>query len=255
MGALISADGTASRDPDGAVLDYLWSWGDEVLVRAADLPAGAIRGTEWKQSAISDAAGGSMLLNPDKGAAKRAAALASPASYVEFTVNVAAGVPYRLWLRSRATSNSYNNDSLYVQFSGAVTATGTAVARIGTTSALAIILEDRHDAGVSGWGWSDAGYGTDAPPVYFAQSGPQKIRMQQREDGIGWDQLILSSALFPSRPGATKNDTKIVDEDLGTSTGVSAAHRYALPGTYPIVLTVTDAAGASAVSATTVVVR
>ena len=95
----------------------------------------------------------------------------------------------------------------------------------------------------------------DAPAVYFAQSGPQTIRLQQREDGIGWDQLILSSALFPSRPGATKNDTRIVDEDLGTSTGVSAAHRYALPGTYPIVLTVTDAAGASTVSTTTLVVR
>jgi hypothetical protein len=255
VGALISVDGTASRDPDGAVVDYLWSWGDEVLVRAADLPASAIRGTEWRKSAVSDAAGGAMLLNPDKGAAKRASALASPGSYVEFTVNVAAGVPYRLWLRSRATSNSYNNDSLYVQFSGAVTGTGTPVARIGTTSALAIILEDRRDAGVSGWGWSDAGYDAVAPAVYFAQTGPQKIRLQQREDGIGWDQLILSSAAYPSLPGATKNDTTVVDESLGTSTGVSAAHRYALPGTYPIVLTVTDAAGASAVSATTVVVR
>jgi hypothetical protein len=196
-----------------------------------------------------------MLLNPDKGAAKRASALASPGSYVEFTVNVAAGVPYRLWLRSRASGNSYDNDSLYVQFNGAVDAAGAPVARIGTTGALAIILEDRRDAGVAGWGWSDAGYGVDAPPVYFAQSGPQTIRLQQREDGIGWDQLILSSAAYPSLPGAKKNDATIVDENLGTSTGVSAAHRYAVAGTYPIVLTVTDAAGASAVNATTVVVK
>jgi hypothetical protein len=255
VGALLSVDGTASRDPDGAVLDYLWSWGDEILVRAANLPAAAIHGTEWKKSAISDAAGGAMLLNPDKGAAKRTSALAAPASYVEFAVNVAAGVPYRLWLRSRATNNSYNNDSVYVQFSGAVDAGGAPVARIGTTSGLSVILEDRRDAGVSGWGWSDAGYGTNAPPVYFAQSGPQKIRIQQREDGIGWDQLILSSVAYKSLPGATKNDTTIVDESLGTSTGVGATHRYALPGTYPIVLIVTDAAGASASNATTVVVR
>jgi hypothetical protein len=255
VGALISVDGTGSRDPDGAVLDYLWSWGDEVLVRAADLPASAIHGTEWKKSATSDAAGGAMLLNPDKGAAKRVSALASPGSYLEFTVNVAAGVPYRLWLRSRASGNSYDNDSLYVQFNGAVDAAGAPVARIGTTAALAIILEDRRDAGVAGWGWSDAGYGADAPPVYFAQTGPQTIRMQQREDGIGWDQLILSSAAYPSLPGAKKNDTTIVNENLGTSTGVSAAHRYAVPGTYPIVLTVTDAAGASAVNSTTVVVK
>jgi hypothetical protein len=255
VGALISVDGTGSRDPDGSVLDYLWSWGDEILVRAADLPASAIHGTQWQKVAISDAAGGAMLLNPDKGAAKRETAYLTPSSYVEFTVNVAAGVPYRLWLRSRATNNSYNNDSLYVQFSGAVDAGGAPVARIGTGSGLALILEDGRGAGVSGWGWSDAGYGTTAPPVYFAQSGPQKVWIQQREDGIGWDQLILSSAAFPSLPGATKNDSTIVDENLGTSTGVSAAHRYARPGTYPIVLTVTDSAGASAVNATTVVVR
>jgi hypothetical protein len=255
VGALISVDGTGSRDPDGSVLDYLWSWGDEILVRAADLPASAIHGTQWQKTAISDAAGGVMLLNPDKGAAKRETAYLTPSSYVEFTVNVAAGVPYRLWLRSRATNNSYNNDSLYVQFSGAVDAAGAPVARIGTGSGLAMILEDRRDAGVSGWGWSDAAYGTTTPPVYFAQSGPQKVRIQQREDGIGWDQLILSSAAFPSLPGATKNDHTIVDENLGTSTGVGAAHRYARPGTYPILLTVTDRAGASAADATTVVVR
>ena len=206
-------------------------------MRAADLPASAIHGTEWKKSAISDGAGGAMLLNPDKGAAKRETAYLTPSSYVEFTVNVAAGVPYRLWLRSRATNNSYNNDSLYVQFSGAVDATGAPLARIGTGSGLAMILEERRDAGVSGWGWSDSAYGTTAPPVYFAQAGPQKVRIQAREDGIGWDQLILSSAAFPSLPGAMKNDNTIVDEDLGTSTGVSPAHRYALPGTYPIVLT------------------
>ena len=196
-----------------------------------------------------------MLLNPDRGAAKRAAALASPASYVELTVDVAAGVPYRLWLRSRATNNAYANDSIYLQFSGAVDAAGTPLARIGTTSALSLILEDRRDAGVAGWGWSDAGYEEAAPLIYFSQAGPQTIRIQQREDGVGWDQLILSTATFTSMPGTLKNDVTIVDETLGTSTGVSAAHRYLRAGIYPIVLTVTDAAGATASSATTATVR
>jgi hypothetical protein len=106
------------------VLDYLWSWGDEVLVPRSRSAGRCDPRNEWKKSATSDAAGGAMLLNPDKGAAKRASALASPGSYVEFTVNVAAGVPYRLWLRSRASGNSYDNDSLYVQFIGAVDAAG-----------------------------------------------------------------------------------------------------------------------------------
>ena len=42
-------------------------WGDEVLVRAADLPATALRGSEWVRTARADAAGGAMMLNPDKG--------------------------------------------------------------------------------------------------------------------------------------------------------------------------------------------
>ena len=254
-GSLVSADGTGSRDPDGSVLDYVWSWGDEVLVRAADLAASAIHGTEWVRTDTADAAGGVMLLNPDRGAAKRTAALVAPASYVEFTVDVAAGVPYRLWLRSRATSNSYSNDSLYLQFSGAVDGAGAPLARIGTTAALPVILEEGRDAGVSGWGWSDAGYDAVAPPVYFAQTGRQTIRIQQREDGVGWDQLVLSSAVYPSAPGRARDDTTIVDESFGRSTGVSAAHRYALPGTYPLVLSVTDGGGATASAATTVTVR
>jgi hypothetical protein len=255
VGALMSADGTGSADPDGTVLDYVWHWGDEVLVRAADLPAAAIHGTEWVRASQADAAGGAMILNPDKGAAKRAAALASPGSYVELTVNAAAGVPYYLWLRMRPSNNSYSNDSLYLQFNGALDGQGAPLARIGTTSGLSMILEEGEDAGVSGWGWNDSAWGGTATPIYFAQSGLQTIRIQQREDGVGWDQLILSSAAKTARPGLLKNDTTIVDEMFGTSTGVSATHRYMRAGTYPVLLIVTDAAGASATSTASATVR
>ena len=255
VGALMSADGSGSLDPDGVTLDYLWMWGDEVLVRAADLPGTAIRGSEWTRSSQADAAGGVMLLNPDKGAAKRASALSSPGSYVEFTVNAAAGVAYYLWMRLRPSNNSYSNDSLYVQFSSAVNAAGAAQARIGTSDALAIVLEEGDGAGVSGWGWNDASWGGAAAPIYFASSGLQTVRIQQREDGVGWDQLILSSAARTSRPGAAKNDTTIIDPAFGTSTGVSAAHRYMRAGTYPLLLIVTDAADATATSTATATVK
>ena len=254
VGALVSSDGTGSADPDGAVLDYRWLWGDEVLVRAADLPSAAIRGTEWVRADWADAAGGEMLLNPDKGAAKRSV-LAAPASYVEFTVNAAAGVPYYLWLRLRATGNSYSNDSLSLQFSGAMDAAGNPIGRIGTTSALPIILEQGRDAGVAGWGWTDSAYDGVAVPIYFARGGTQTVRIQQREDGVGWDQLVLSSAAFRSAPGAAKNDTKILDGDFGASGGVSAAHRYARAGVYPLRLVVTDAAGATGTDTATVTVK
>ena len=254
-GALVAVDGTASRDPDGSTLDYVWHWGDEVLVRAGDLATAALRGTEWTRSAQADAAGGVMVLNPDRGAAKREAALASPGSYVEFTVNVAAGVPYYLWMRLRATGNSYNNDSLYVQFSSAVDAAGAPLARIGSSGALSVVLEEGKGAGVSGWGWNDAAYGTTAAPIYFAQGGLQTIRIQQREDGVAWDQFVLSSAAKVAVPGLRKNDTTIIPEEFGTATGATAAHRYVRAGTYPLLLVVTDGAGASDSDAAVVTVR
>ena len=254
VGATVSPDGTQSSDPDGSVLDYRWHWGDEVLVRAADLPASALRGSEWVRTDQSDAAGGEMILNPDKGGAKRSV-VAAPASYVEFTVNAAAGVPYYLWMRLRASGNDYTNDSLTLQFSGAVDAQGAPLARIGTTNGLAIILEQAREAGVAGWGWTDSVYDGVAAPVYFAQSGTQTIRIQQREDGVGWDQLVLSSAAHKGMPGAAKNDATLIDEDFGTSIGLPAVHRYARAGVYPLVLVVTDADGAVAKGSTTVTVK
>jgi hypothetical protein len=207
------------------------------------------------RSSVADAAGGAVLANPDRGAAKRAAPLAAPASYVEFTVNVAAGVPYRLWMRLRAPGNGASNDSLYVQFSGATTAQGSPVARIGTTAGLPMILEQGYGQGIAGWGWTDSAWDATAAPVYFAQGGLQTIRLQAREDGVEWDQLVLSSAAYTTAPGAAKNDRTLVNPDLGTSTGVTAAHRYSSGGTYPVLLVVTDSAGAAATDSATATIR
>jgi hypothetical protein len=121
-------------------------------------------------------------------------------------------VPYHLWIRGRAQNNSYNNDSVYVQFSGSVTDAGAAVNRIGTPTALTVILEDCTNCGVHGWGWQDNGYGTGVlgPQLYFTD-GPQTIRIQGREDGMSIDQIVLSSDTYlNTSPGATKDDTKIL---------------------------------------------
>ena len=66
---------------------------------------------------------------------------------------------------------------------------------------------------MSGWGWQDNGYGTGVlgPLVYFAATGPQTIRIQQREDGISLDQIVLSPALYlTAAPGVTKQDTLVL---------------------------------------------
>src|SRR4029079_8242740 len=132
-----------------------------------------------------------------------------------------------------------------------VNASRVAVNRIGTANAAAIILEEGNGAGVSGWGWNDDGYGTLGAPVYFAASGLQTIRVQQREDGIMWDQVVLSpSTYLPRRPGLTRVDTTTVPDSDGTA--MISSHTYAVAGVYPLVLTVVDNAGAAAATATTV---
>ena len=139
----------------------------------------------------------------------------------------------------------YSNDSVYVQFSGAVTTSGSATTRIGTTGALAVILEDGNGAGVQGWGWADAGYGTLAPPIYFNADGVQTIRIQQREDGPRIDQVVISAGDFASSaPGAKTADSTVVPVFGPDALGVTTAHAYRAAGAYPV--TVTVKAGSSA---------
>ena len=163
----------------------------------------------------ASAAGGARLQNPNLGAAKLTTPLASPTRYFEMPFNAEAGVGYRLWIRGTGTSNHYANDSAYVQFDRSVDQAGVPVYRIGTTSATTYTLEDCSGCGLSGWGWQDNGYGTGVlgPLLYFATSGPQRIRVQVREDGLGIDQIVLSPQKYLQlAPGAPKNDTVILPE-------------------------------------------
>jgi phosphatidylserine/phosphatidylglycerophosphate/cardiolipin synthase-like enzyme len=182
----------------------------EIVLYAAD--ATAMAGT-WRLQADTTAAGGGRLWQPNAGAAKVSGAAASPVHYVEFTFTAAAGRAYRLWMRGKAENNHYNNDSVFVQFSDSVNASGAAVARIGTTGAMEYNLESCSGCGLSGWGWEDNGWGTGVlgPLIYFATSGTHRIRLQMREDGLSIDQIILSPSRFlTTPPGAAKNDTVIV---------------------------------------------
>jgi hypothetical protein len=161
---------------------------------------------------VSSAASAIALENTDLGEAKRTTALASPVNYVDLRFNAQAGMPYWMWVRMRAKDNGYANDSVFVQFSGSVTSTGSSTHRIGTTSARAVVLEDCDGAGRSGWGWNDSGWCGMGAPVYFGTSGPQTLRIQQREDGVMFDQVVLSADEFARQsPGELKNDTTVLE--------------------------------------------
>jgi phosphatidylserine/phosphatidylglycerophosphate/cardiolipin synthase-like enzyme len=184
--------------------------GDVVLYAAEALPGSMVG--RWQRETDLTAAGGVRLRNPNANAAKRTAALAAPIDYFEMTFTAPANVPYHLWVRGKADSNNYANDSVFVQFSDVTTN------RIGTTAAAEMNLEDCSGCGVAGWGWQDNGYGTNVigSNVVFTTSGVHTIRIQVREDGLSIDQIVLSPSKFLAHPpGAAKNDANVYPRTTG----------------------------------------
>ena len=181
----------------------------EIVLYAADVATSAIRG-DWQIVSDATAAGGLAIWNPNRGAPK-GSALAQPSSYVDVGFNAHAGVDYQVWIRMRADGDSYTNDSVTVQFSGALDGSGAHYARIGTATGATVSLQDTNGAPMSGWGWNDAGWATMAPPIRFERTGAQKLRIQQREDGIRIDQIVISPVRYLGfSPGSLLNDQTIV---------------------------------------------
>jgi hypothetical protein len=182
----------------------------EIVMHTGTLPSSALHGN-WSIAADASAASGLALVNPDRGKAKITSAAAAPVSYVDVPFTAAAGVAYHVWIRMRAAGDSYANDSIYVQLTGAVDAAGRPVARVGTTDAHPVVLQDSDGAPISGWGWNDNGWAGPGTPYVFAQSGPQTLRLQQREDGVLIDQIVISPAAYlTAAPGAVIDDATIV---------------------------------------------
>jgi hypothetical protein len=235
-GADIGADLDAIQAAmSGSTLPPPPTQGNEIILYAFEAP---VRTGFWQLVSDPAAAGGARLWNPDAGVAKLANPLAHPSSYFEMTFSAQAGVPYRLWIRSKADNNSPYNDSVFVQFSGTVTSAGAPNYRIGTTDGTVINLEDCSGCGLSGWGWQDNGWGVGVMGqlIYFQSTGTQTIRIQPREDGLSIDQIVLSPLTYLiSAPGALRNDTTILPK---TSTPPP-------PGPAPTVNSVTPNSGAT----------
>ena len=167
----------------------------------------------WGAVSDNTAAAGSRIHNPDAGAPKVTTPPSSPLHYFEMTFPAEAGRPYRLWIRAKAQSDFWGNDSVWVQFSDSVNSSGSPIFRIGTTSGTEINLEDCSGCGLSGWGWQDNGWGVGVlgPQVFFQSTGTHTIRVQSREDGISIDQIVLSPLTYlHNAPGALKNDNTIL---------------------------------------------
>jgi hypothetical protein len=157
---------------------------------------------------------GRAVRHADAGAPKLQTALASPRDYIEMGFIADPTQEYKLWLRLKAENNFWANDSVFAQFTGAKDASGNPIYEIGTTSALAVNLEECSGCGVSGWGWEDDGWGArnvNGVTLRFPDGGPQTIRIQTREDGVSIDAVVLSAEKYrTTRPGTAKDDTTIL---------------------------------------------
>ncbi len=179
---------------------------EEIVLHA--LSASTV-GNEWRLVDDDSAAGGVRLQERNDGTDKRLKAVADPTDFAEFTFSAEAGTAYRLWIRG--TGRDYASDSVFVQFSGSVDASGDPVYRIGSTDATMYSVVGCDTCSRSGWGWEDNGWNGLGALIYFAESGVQTLRLQRRQDGIAIDQVVLSPArYFSSRPGAPRNDRTIL---------------------------------------------
>jgi endonuclease/exonuclease/phosphatase family metal-dependent hydrolase len=221
----------------------------EIVIPVAS--AATVRGN-WTIVGDVTAAGGARLWNPNAGAGKRSSPSASPADYFEVSFNAQAGRAYRLWIRGKAEADYWGNDSVFVQFSGSLNASGSAAYRIGTTSATTVSIEQGDGFGLSNWGWSDNGYDSAGPLVYFATTGPQTLRVQRREDGISLDQIVLSASTFlTTSPGAATRDTTIL---AGGPVSTTTATEPITTATAPVTTTFTTETAETA-TATAVTLR
>jgi hypothetical protein len=159
----------------------------------------------------STAAGGVKVSSADQGRAwpdHPPAPGAAP--YAVYRFNVPEAGDYRLWLRMRGQGDSKWNESVWVQFSDA-TRSGAPVYRIGSGSALLVNLENCSGCGIQSWGWQDNSWWLNQSSLVHLPAGWQEIQIMLREDGVEFDQIVLSPERYlTNAPGPVKNDSTMV---------------------------------------------
>jgi len=181
----------------------------DVVIYASDVTAAGLHGS-WQFIPDSLSPNGVKLSTPNGGQLYDPP-LPSPMHYVDISFNAYAGTPYKIWLRMRARQNRKGDDSLWVQASDGLSL-GSPIYRINTTSGLAVNLANSNSENGYNWGWQNTAYWLTQPTVLtFASTGLHTIRIQVREDGVEFDQVVLSpSTYMNAAPGASGNDTTIV---------------------------------------------
>jgi len=186
-------------------------WFTDVVYYGGDIASFGRTSGAW-QIVRGDATSpeGVTLLTPDNGQAVIDAPLGDPSDYLEVDFTTSTAAAYHVWLRLLATNNSKFNDSVWVQFSDA-TINGAPAYPIGSNSGLLVNLENCSGCGTSGWGFQDHAWWLNQSPVVTLPAGRHTLRIQVREDGVMFDEVVLSPSRFmTTAPGPVKDSTSWV---------------------------------------------
>jgi hypothetical protein len=227
-----------ARNSAGSTAGPVWSFSTmpavvthtEIVIYASDIPATALHGS-WATVSDATSPNGVKLATPDAGWASTNNPLASPADYVDVTFTADANRTYAVWWRLKASGNSKYNDSMWVQFSD-VFAGGFPIYPLNSTSGLNVNLAtDAGATSLNNWGWQNGAYWLTQPvTVTFPTTGPHTMRIQVREDGVQFDQIVLSSSRYlTTAPGPVTNDSTIAE-----TVRAHLASRAALQGCFLI---------------------
>jgi hypothetical protein len=183
--------------------------GTEVVLYASDVTS--LAGLSLVDD--STAAGGTKISSTDSG---RQWLNSPPPLFEAPNARFDAYVPetgnYRVWLRLKGQANSKWNESVWVQFRGAMR-NGAPVYQWGSSSGLLVNLEDCSNCGIQEWGWQDNSWWLNQSSLVELSEGVHTLFVSLREDGVEFDQIVLSRQRYVSAPpGPVKNDRTIVEK-------------------------------------------
>ena len=168
----------------------------EIVVYASELPKRALSEFDFWDDPASP--GGRLVGTPNTGDELDPPPENDP--HVTFMVPVRAGVPYRCWIHMKvgAPKGKSQANMFWVQFSDAVDEANREVFRPRTESYLTARGPTRE-----GWAWVGCDLEDSSPSeslVRFRKSGEVTVRLQAGQEGVGFDQLVLSPERFLEQP-------------------------------------------------------
>lgn len=167
----------------------------EIVVYASDLQQGDLFELDFYDDPASP--GGKFISLPNNGDELDPPPENDP--HVSFDVQVQSGIPYRCWihikvgtLKGRSQANT-----VWVQFTDAVDIAKQEVLKPGSDSYLTAEGPEHE-----GWTWVECDYAdSDADSLVYFRTGEQiTVRIQAGSEGVGFDQLLLSSEDFLNTP-------------------------------------------------------